>query len=105
MGMPTMMAGSIRSIIQGAIEVNKDEFKSGKSIDEIKQELIDSNTFSDRNINRILTEIQEKPIQDDLNEDVVKDAYNVTNDHTLKVILREDLNFKQQDVIPNGFYE
>ena len=94
-----MMAGSIRSIIQGAVDVNREEFQAGKSIDDIKQELIESGTFSEHNIKRILKEIEGKPITDDIPADIIKDSYNVGNDHTLKVILREDLNFKQQDVI------
>lgn len=97
MGIPTMMAGSIRNILLGAIEVKRDEFKTGKSIDTIRAELKDEG-FSEHNIARILIETQDKPIPDDFIADNIKDSYNIKQ-NTVKIILRENRNLKIQDVV------
>ncbi|MBP7651895.1 hypothetical protein KA977_00640 [Candidatus Dependentiae bacterium] len=97
MGIPTMMAGSIRNILLGAIEVKRDEFKSGKSIDTIIEEL-KNDGFSEHNIKRIAVEVQDKPIPDDFDSDIIKDSYNI-KENTVKLILCESLGLKIQDVV------
>lgn len=92
-----MMAGSIRNILLGAIEVKRDEFKSGKSIDTIIEEL-KNDGFSEHNIKRIAVEVQDKPIPDDFDSDIIKDSYNI-KENTVKLILCESLGLKIQDVV------
>ncbi|HPG30819.1 MAG TPA: hypothetical protein PKY81_00645 [bacterium] len=97
MGIPTMMAGSIRNILLGAIEVKRDEFREGKSVETIVEEL-KNDGFSEHNIKRIITEVQDKPIIDDFNSDIIKDSYNI-KENTIKLILTESLGLKIQDVV------
>lgn len=96
MGIPTMMAGSIRNILLGAIEVKREEFQEGKQLDTIKAEL-KADGFSEHNIERILIEIQDKPIPEDFQADIIKDHYNV-KENLIKVILRKNPGLKIQDV-------
>ena len=97
MGIPTMMAGSIRNILLGAIEVKRDEIKEGKGINEIKEELL-AEGFSEHNVKRILVEAQDKPIPEDFDKDTIKDSYNIKENLT-KLILRETPPLKVQDVV------
>ncbi len=97
MGIPTMMAGSIRNILLGAIEIKRDEFKAGKPLDAIRAELKDEG-FSDHSSDRIMIEVQDKPIPDDFIADNIKDSYNI-KENTIKIILRENPGLKIQDVV------
>jgi len=97
MGIPTMMAGSIRNILLGAIEIKREEFKAGKPLDTIRAELKDEG-FSEHNIDRILIEVQDKSIPDDFDSDNIKDSYNI-KENTVKIILRENPGLKIQDVV------
>ncbi|HON57003.1 MAG TPA: hypothetical protein PLM75_04150 [bacterium] len=97
MGIPTMMAGSMRNILLGAIEVKREEYQKGKSAETIKQEL-KADGFSEHNINRILIEVQNKPIPEDFPPNIIKDSYNI-KENLVKLILKEDLGLKVQDVV------
>ncbi len=92
-----MMAGSMRNILLGAIEVKREEYQKGKSAETIKQEL-KADGFSEHNINRILIEVQNKPIPEDFPPNIIKDSYNI-KENLVKLILKEDLGLKVQDVV------
>lgn len=97
MGVQTMMAGSMRNILLGAIEIKKEEYDGGKSIEDIEKELLNEK-FSKQNIKRILTEVQNQPITDDIEPSQIRDHYKIKQ-NTIKMILRQKPNFKMQDVV------
>jgi hypothetical protein len=97
MGMPTMMAGSMQSILKGAAEVKKDELAEGKSLEDISKDLV-AEGFSEHNIKRILKEIRNESLTDDIPQSEVKDAYKI-KENTMKIVVKTKPLLKVQDLI------